>query len=120
MKLVILDRDGVINHDSPAFIKNPDEWIPIPGSLEAIARLNQAGCHVVLATNAFAGEWDITPRNLSVPIYVVEVETEPIDPVRIAALGWTSGMGLVTQHAIMENYRLTPDRKSTRLNSSHT
>ncbi len=63
---------------------------------------------VVLATNAFAGEWDITPRHLSVPIYVVEVETEPIDPARIAALGWTSGMGLVTQHAIMENYRLTP------------
>ena len=51
MKLVILDRDGVINHDSPAFIKSPDEWVPIPGSLEAIARLNQAGCHVVLATN---------------------------------------------------------------------
>jgi glycine/D-amino acid oxidase-like deaminating enzyme len=63
---------------------------------------------VVLATNAFAGEWDITPRHLSVPIYVIEVETEPIDPARIAALGWTSGMGLVTQHAIMENYRLTP------------
>lgn len=62
---------------------------------------------VVLATNAFAGEWDITPKHLSVPIYVVEVETEPIDPARIAALGWTSGMGLVTQHAIMENYRLT-------------
>lgn len=64
--------------------------------------------HVVLATNAFAGEWDITPKHLSVPIYVMEVETEPIDPARIAALGWTSGMGLVTQHAIMENYRLTP------------
>jgi glycine/D-amino acid oxidase-like deaminating enzyme len=63
---------------------------------------------VVLATNAYAGEWDITPRHLSVPIYVIEVETEPIDPARIAALGWTSGMGLVTQHAIMENYRLTP------------
>ncbi|WP_408895823.1 NAD(P)/FAD-dependent oxidoreductase [Nocardioides sp. R1-1] len=63
---------------------------------------------VVLATNAYAGEWGITPRNLSVPIYVVEVETEPIDPARLAALGWTSGMGLVTQHAIMENYRLTP------------
>lgn len=63
---------------------------------------------VVLATNAFAGEWDITPKHLSVPIYVMEVETEPIDPARIAALGWTSGMGLVTQHAIMENYRLTP------------
>lgn len=63
---------------------------------------------VVLATNAFAGEWDITPKHLSVPIYVVEVETEPIDPERLAALGWTSRMGLVTQHAIMENYRLTP------------
>jgi glycine/D-amino acid oxidase-like deaminating enzyme len=63
---------------------------------------------VVLATNAFAGEWDITPKHLSVPIYVIEVETAPIDPARIAALGWTSRMGLVTQHAIMENYRLTP------------
>lgn len=63
---------------------------------------------VVLATNAFSGEWGITPRHLAVPIYVAEVETEPIDPERIAALGWTSRMGLVTQHAIMENYRLTP------------
>lgn len=51
MKLAILDRDGVINHDSDRFIKNPQEWRPIPGSLEAIARLNQAGYHVVLATN---------------------------------------------------------------------
>ena len=51
MKLAILDRDGVVNHDSAAFIKNPDEWRPIPGSLEAIARLNQAGYHVVIATN---------------------------------------------------------------------
>jgi len=51
MKLIILDRDGVINHDSPAFIKSPAEWIPIPGSLEAIARLNQAGYRVVVASN---------------------------------------------------------------------
>lgn len=50
-KLIILDRDGVINHDSDAFIKSPAEWIPIPGSLEAIARLNQAGYRVVVATN---------------------------------------------------------------------
>ena len=42
-KLVILDRDGVINLDSDQFIKSPDEWIPIDGSLEAIAELNQAG-----------------------------------------------------------------------------
>jgi D-glycero-D-manno-heptose 1,7-bisphosphate phosphatase len=51
MKLVILDRDGVINHDSDQFIKNPDEWRPIGGSLEAIARLTQAGYRVVVATN---------------------------------------------------------------------
>jgi D-glycero-D-manno-heptose 1,7-bisphosphate phosphatase len=51
MKLIILDRDGVINHDSNAFIKSPAEWIPIPGSLEAIARLTNAGYHVVVATN---------------------------------------------------------------------
>jgi D-glycero-D-manno-heptose 1,7-bisphosphate phosphatase len=50
-KLIILDRDGVVNFDSDQFIKNPDEWRPIPGSLEAIARLNQAGYKVVLATN---------------------------------------------------------------------
>lgn len=51
MKLVILDRDGVINHDSAQFIKSPEEWKPIPGSLEAIARLNQSGYQVVIATN---------------------------------------------------------------------
>lgn len=51
MKLIILDRDGVINHDSDQFIKSPDEWRPIPGSLEAIARLNQAGYRVVVASN---------------------------------------------------------------------
>lgn len=62
---------------------------------------------VVLATNAFAGQWDITPQHLSVPIWVIEAETEPIDPERLAALGWSSRSGLVTQHNIMENYRLT-------------
>ena len=51
MKLVILERDGVINEDSDAFIKSPDEWHPIPGSLEAIGRLNQAGYRVVVASN---------------------------------------------------------------------
>lgn len=50
-KLVILDRDGVINFDSELFIKSPAEWIPIPGSMEAIARLNQAGYRVVVSTN---------------------------------------------------------------------
>ncbi len=51
MKLIILDRDGVINYDSDQYIKGPDEWRPIPGSLEAIARLNQADYRVVVATN---------------------------------------------------------------------
>lgn len=51
MNTIILDRDGVINQDSDAYIKDPDEWIPIPGSLEAIARISQAGYQIVVATN---------------------------------------------------------------------
>jgi len=51
MKLIILDRDGVINVDSDQFIKSPEEWKPIPGSLEAIAKLNQASYRVVVASN---------------------------------------------------------------------
>jgi D-glycero-D-manno-heptose 1,7-bisphosphate phosphatase len=50
-KLIILDRDGVINYDSEQFIKSPDEWRAIPGSLEAISRLNHAGFRVVVSTN---------------------------------------------------------------------
>lgn len=48
---IILDRDGVINEDSDQYIKSPEEWIPIPGSLEAIARLSHAGYSVAVATN---------------------------------------------------------------------
>jgi len=51
VKLIILDRDGVINEDSDAYIKSPEEWHPVPGSLEAIAALNRAGWRVVVATN---------------------------------------------------------------------
>jgi D-glycero-D-manno-heptose 1,7-bisphosphate phosphatase len=51
LKLVILDRDGVINYDSEHFVKTPAEWNPMPGSLEAIAKLTQAGYRVVIATN---------------------------------------------------------------------
>lgn len=51
MKLIILDRDGVINKDSDAYIKSPQEFIPLPGSLEAIARLKQAGYTIAVATN---------------------------------------------------------------------
>ena len=51
MKLVILDRDGTINHERDDYIKSPEEWVPLPGAIEAIARLNHAGWHVVVATN---------------------------------------------------------------------
>ncbi|MCC5795775.1 MAG: D-glycero-beta-D-manno-heptose 1,7-bisphosphate 7-phosphatase [Methylophaga sp.] len=51
MSLILLDRDGVINHDSADFIKSPAEWEPIDGSLEAIARLNQSGYRVVVVSN---------------------------------------------------------------------
>ena len=51
MKLIILDNRGVINYSSDTFIKTPDEWQPIPGSLAALARLSQAGYRIVIATN---------------------------------------------------------------------
>jgi D-glycero-D-manno-heptose 1,7-bisphosphate phosphatase len=51
LKLVILDRDGTINADSDDYIKSADEWTPLPGALEGVARLNHAGWHVVVATN---------------------------------------------------------------------
>jgi len=51
VKLVILDRDGVINQDSDQYIKSPSEWRPLPGSIEAIARLCQGGFRVAVATN---------------------------------------------------------------------
>lgn len=51
MKIVVLDRDGVINIDSDDYIKSEDEWAPIPGSIDAIARLSHAGFLVVVATN---------------------------------------------------------------------
>ncbi|MDQ1302232.1 MAG: D-glycero-D-manno-heptose 1,7-bisphosphate phosphatase [Pseudomonadota bacterium] len=50
-RLVVLDRDGVINRESAEFIKSADEWLPLPGSLEAIAALSRAGFAVVVATN---------------------------------------------------------------------
>lgn len=65
-KLVILDRDGTINEDSDAYVKSALEWVPIPGALQAIARLNQMGWRVVVATNQSGlarGLFDITSLN---------------------------------------------------------
>jgi D-glycero-D-manno-heptose 1,7-bisphosphate phosphatase len=66
MKLVILDRDGTINRDSDDFVKTPEEWLPLPGALEAIAQLNHAGWHVVIASNQSGlgrGLFDVTSLN---------------------------------------------------------
>jgi D-glycero-D-manno-heptose 1,7-bisphosphate phosphatase len=51
MKLIILDRDGTINADRDDYVKSPEEWQPLPGALEALARLSQAGYALVIATN---------------------------------------------------------------------
>ena len=51
MKLIILDRDGVLNEEREDFIKTPEEWVPIDSSMQAVSRLNEAGYRVVLATN---------------------------------------------------------------------
>jgi D-glycero-D-manno-heptose 1,7-bisphosphate phosphatase len=64
VKLVILDRDGVINVDSDRFIKSVDEWKPIPGALEAIARLNGAGYRVAVATNQSGVERGLLDMNM--------------------------------------------------------
>jgi D-glycero-D-manno-heptose 1,7-bisphosphate phosphatase len=66
MKLVILDRDGTINEDSAEFVKSAEEWVPLPGALEAIARLNHAGWHVVVASNQSGlgrGLFDVSALN---------------------------------------------------------
>ena len=66
MKLIILDRDGVINYDSDEYIKSAEEWKAIPGSLDAIARLHHAGYHVVVASNQAGiarGKFDIDALN---------------------------------------------------------
>jgi D-glycero-D-manno-heptose 1,7-bisphosphate phosphatase len=66
MKMVIVDRDGVINWDSDRYIKAPEEWLAIPGSLEAIARLNHAGFRVIVASNQSGlgrGYFDIDALN---------------------------------------------------------
>ena len=66
MKVIILDRDGVINQDSDNFIKSVDEFIPLPGSVEAIAKLKHAGYKVFIATNQsgiFRGLYDVTTLN---------------------------------------------------------
>ncbi|WP_070415045.1 D-glycero-beta-D-manno-heptose 1,7-bisphosphate 7-phosphatase [Pseudomonas lundensis] len=66
MKLLILDRDGVINYDSYAYIKSVEEWIPLPGAIEAIAQLSKAGWTVAIATNQSGiarGYYDIATLN---------------------------------------------------------
>lgn len=66
MKLIILDRDGVINYDSDEYIKTEEEWTPIPGSLEAIAKLTHEGYHVVVISNqAGLARGKITLENLN-------------------------------------------------------
>jgi D-glycero-D-manno-heptose 1,7-bisphosphate phosphatase len=66
MKLVILDRDGTVNEDSADYVKSAEEWTPLPGALEAIARLNHAGWHVVIASNQSGlgrGLFDVSTLN---------------------------------------------------------
>ena len=66
-KLIILDRDGTINRDSDDYIKSPDEWLPLPGAIEAIARLCQGGLHITIASNQSGlgrGLFDLATLNL--------------------------------------------------------
>ena len=51
LRLVVIDRDGTLNRDPEDFLHGPDDWEPLPGALEAVARLNEAGWRVVVASN---------------------------------------------------------------------
>jgi D-glycero-D-manno-heptose 1,7-bisphosphate phosphatase len=67
MKLIIFDRDGTINKYREDYVKSPEDWVPLPGALEAIARLNQAGWHAVIATNQSGlgrGLFDVAAFNI--------------------------------------------------------
>lgn len=66
MKIIILDRDGTLNEDRTDYVKSADEWVPLPGALEAVARLNHAGWHVVVASNQSGlgrGLFDVSTLN---------------------------------------------------------
>lgn len=63
---------------------------------------------VVLATNAYSRDLAASPKRLATPVWVNMVETEPIEPGRLEATGWTSRSGIATQHNLMESYRPTP------------
>lgn len=66
-KLVILDRDGTINHDSDDYVKSPEEWVALPGAIDAMARLHHAGWHMVIASNQSGlgrGLFDVATLNL--------------------------------------------------------
>lgn len=91
-KLVILDRDGVINFDSPGYIKSPEEWVPIPGSIEAIARLHRQGFRVYVATNqAGIARGKLTESDLR------SIHARMLDEVR-AAGGQIAGIEYCPHH----------------------
>jgi D-glycero-D-manno-heptose 1,7-bisphosphate phosphatase len=77
MKVIILDRDGVVNRDSDEYIKSPEEWIPIPGSLEAIARLLREGYRIVIVTNQSGVARGLFDRDT-----LVKIHSKMIDAVR--------------------------------------
>lgn len=92
MKLIILDRDGVINEDSDDYIKSAEEWIPIPGSLEAIAKLKQAGYTIAVATNQ---------SGIGRGLYSFEdfeEMCEKMDVLLDQAGGWVDGIFLCPHH----------------------
>ena len=105
MKLVILDRDGVINEDSDAFVKSPEEWKPISGSIEAIARLHREGYHVMIVTNQSGiarGLFDLNVLSKMHNKMLEAVRTAPSDteagvPLRICTSSlWAISAGIET------------------------
>ncbi|MDH3510489.1 MAG: D-glycero-beta-D-manno-heptose 1,7-bisphosphate 7-phosphatase [Gammaproteobacteria bacterium] len=78
-QVIVLDRDGVINQDSPEFVKTTDEWLPLPGSLDAIAALSRAGFLVTVATNQSG-----VGRGLLTAEMLEEIHKKMVDSIRAA------------------------------------
>lgn len=79
MSIIILDRDGVINYDSPEYIKSAEEWRPLPGSIEAIASLSKAGHKIYVASNQAGlarGLFDLVALNQIHDKFINAVEQE--------------------------------------------
>ncbi|KUH94523.1 FAD-binding oxidoreductase [Mycobacterium sp. IS-3022] len=109
-KYVLGLRDAVLTSETRVFEHNPVRDVTDRGTGVTIETTNGRvhAKQALLTANAYNKNLSITPRRLVSPVWTSLVETEPIAPERLDAIGWTSRAPMVTAHMILENYRVTP------------